>query len=87
MFQRAPYYYNEHFSRQNQTWGAYAYVVHSRAYDNLIELLSCPKKIVDGHYIEYQKHHLCIKPNERLVIHPKGFSTIKEIEVDYKKLQ
>lgn len=87
MFQRAPYYFNEFFSQQNQTWGAYAYVVHSRAYDNLISILSCPKKIVDGHYIEYQKLHLCIKPNERLVIHPKGFSTIKEIEVDYKKLQ
>ena len=86
-FGRNPFYFNQYFTQQNQTWGAFAYIVHKRAYNNLIEILSCPKKIVDGHYIDYQKSHLCIKPNERLVIHPKGFSTIKEIEVNYKGIQ
>lgn len=86
-FGRNPFYFNQYFTQQNQTWGAFAYIVHKRAYNNLIEMLSCPKKIVDGHYIDYQKSHLCIKPNERLVIHPKGFSTIKEIEVNYKGIQ
>lgn len=86
-FGRKPSYYNQYFTKQNFTWGAFAYVVHKRAYDNLIELLFKANKIVDGEYIEYQKNYLCIKPVKKLVIHPEGFSTIKEKQVNYQNIQ
>jgi GR25 family glycosyltransferase involved in LPS biosynthesis len=86
VFQRKPLYFNNDFTQQVQTWGAFAYVVHKRAYDKLINLLERPIKIVDGHYIDYQKLHLCIKPNKRLVIHPQGYSTIKERDVNYSNI-
>jgi len=86
-FGRKPQYYNQYFTRQLGTWGAFAYIVNKRAYNNLINLLSKANNIVDACYIEYQKSYLCIKPHKRLVIHPEGVSTIKEKFVDYKNIQ
>ena len=86
-FGRRPSYFDEHFTQQNMTWGAFAYVVHERAYDALINMFSRANKIADAILIDYQKTYLCLKPAKKLVVHPKGFSTIKEIEVDYKHIQ
>jgi GR25 family glycosyltransferase involved in LPS biosynthesis len=85
-FGRRPEFFDEYFSKQKMTWGAFAYVVHNRAYDNLIERLSRGNKIVDAVYIEYQNKYLCLKPHHQLVKHPAGFSTIKERNVDYKNI-
>jgi GR25 family glycosyltransferase involved in LPS biosynthesis len=85
-FGRPPQYYDKFFSKQVYTWGAFAYVVHKRAYTNLINILSKANKIVDAMYIDYQKQYLCIKPNKKLVIHPQGVSTIKEKFVNYQNI-
>jgi len=83
---RKPTYFNQYFTKQNATWGAFAYIVHQRAYDNLIESLTMAKQITDAVYIAYQKQYLCIKPVKKLVTHPEGFSTIKERQINYPKL-
>lgn len=86
-FGRMPTYYDKFFTKQNYTWGAFAYVIHKRAYENLIDLLSKANNIVDAMYIEYQKKYICIKPIKKLVIHPEGVSTIKERFVNYKDIK
>lgn len=82
-FGKQPKRINADFTQQVETWGAFAYIVHKRAYKGLIKLLYMANKICDAMYIEYQKNYLCVKPNRKLVLHPKGYSTIKEKEVNY----
>ena len=85
-FGRRPSYFDQNFTKQNMTWGAFAYIVNACAYDNLLDMFNRAKHITDAVLIDYQKTYLCIKPSKKLVIHPKGFSTIKEREVDYKNI-
>lgn len=82
-----PEFFNHLFERQLGTWGAFAYIVHKRAYKDLIAMLNEAHKIVDGHYIDYQKNYLCLKPKKKLVTHPPGFSTIKERHVQYNGIK
>lgn len=85
-FGRQPEYFNQYFTKQVKTWGAFAYVVHERAYNLLLSEFIRAKEITDAVLIRYQQQYLCLKPSKKLVEHPPGFSTIKEKDVNYQKL-
>jgi hypothetical protein len=68
------------------TWGAFAYIVHKRAYNKLLDKLNRAKEIADAVLIRHQQEYLCLKPAKKLVEHPAGFSTIKEKQVNYQHI-
>ena len=86
-FGRNPQHLNQDFTKQIMTWGAFAYIVNTDYIDELINSIYMAKKITDAVYIDFQKKYICIKPVKKLVTHPKGFSTIKNKEVDYKYIR
>lgn len=85
-FGRKPRPMNLDFTKQLMTWGAFAYIVNCDYIDELIKSISMAKKITDAVLIDFQIKYVCIKPVKKLVTHPKGFSTIKNKEVDYKHI-
>jgi GR25 family glycosyltransferase involved in LPS biosynthesis len=85
-FGRKPQPMNLDFTKQVMTWGAFAYIVNCDYVGELINSISMAKKITDAVYIDFQNKYVCIKPIKKLVTHPKGFSTIKNKDVDYKHI-
>jgi len=67
--------------------GAFGYVVNSRFYDKLIEVLSGDKKLPDLYYMDLQPHHECYLSKEKLVRHLDGYSVRTEKIVVYPHLR
>ena len=81
-----PTIYDANFLQLHKSWGAFAYIVNCEYIDEIISAFESATKITDAILIDLQKKYLCIKPKNKLVEHPKGFSTIKEKEVNYSNL-
>lgn len=71
-------HYNDYWMKIRRLSGAYAYIVHSRFYDVLMDTLSKLNKPVDGYYVDLQKKNLCYLAKERLVKHLDGYSVRAE---------
>lgn len=81
-----PLPFDDMYTRQRQTWGAFGYIINMKFADEILKELYRAKKIVDAVYIDMQKKYLCIKPIDKMLIHPQGFSYIKNKHVDYKNI-
>ena len=85
-FGSKPLLFDEYFTRQKQTWGAFAYIVNTDYVDIILDKFYRAKNIADAVLIDVQKQYVCIKPIKSIVTHPKGYSTIKEKEVNYANI-
>lgn len=85
-----PYYTTEHndlLKRVKRLSGAFAYLVHSRFYDMIIETLSESLRPCDGYYMDLQRESECYLSNEKLVKHLDGYSVRAEKIVVYPHLR
>lgn len=79
--------YNSRLKRVRRMSGAFAYLVHSKFYDTLIETLSESLKPCDGYYMDLQRSSEFFVSSEKLVRHLDGYSVRAEKMVVYPHLR